>query len=531
MLNRACVLLACFLLLSIFALASDSPARTCPSLKQLALPQATITVAEPVATGVFEPPNLKPDQKVPPVFKATPAFCRVAATLAPSSDSDIKVEIWMPTAGWNGKFRGLGNGGFAGYINYPGLASAVTQGFAAASTDTGHSTEGAEWALGHPEKIIDYGFRAVHEMTVDAKTVVKSFYGDAAKKSYFASCSNGGRQALMEAQRFPDDYDGIVAGAPANTWVPLLVGGLKVVQTLDGPGYIPPAKIPAISRAVLTACDELDGVKDGVLNDPRMCRFDPSSLMCKGKESDACLTAVQVASLKQLYAGTPDSAGKLILPGMLPGAEDGDGGWKPWITGEEEGKSAGMFFVSGYFSDMVYSQKDWDFRHANIDASLKLAYDKTGNAMDSMSPDIKAFLARGGKLILYHGWNDPAIPSLSTVNYYQNLISTVGKESAEKSIRLYMVPGMQHCGGGPGATWFGQNDVGPRTDAEHDVFTALAQWVEEGKAPGTLVATRHEAGTSKAGTTRPLCAYPQFAKYKGLGDPITAASFECVLNK
>jgi Tannase and feruloyl esterase len=523
--NRACVLLACSFLLSTFSLAADAPARTCASLKQLTLPNVTITVAEPVAAGTFVPPNLKPDQKVPPLFKAAPAFCRVAATLAPSSDSDIKVEIWMPAAGWNGKFHGVGNGGFAGSINYSGLAGAVTQGYAVASTDTGHSTEGAEWALGHPEKVTDYGFRAVHEMTVDAKTVVKSFYGDAAKKSYFSSCSNGGRQALMEAQRFPDDYDGILAGAPANSWVPLLTGGLKIAQTLDGPGYIPGSKVPAVARAVLAACDEIDGVKDGVLNDPRQCHFDPSVLLCKEKDSDECLTAPQVASLKQIYAGTRDSAGKLVLPGMLPGSEDGNGGWKDWITGPEEGKSIGMGFVQGNFADFVYGQKDWDIHHASIDASLKLAYEKTGDALDSMNPDLKPFFAHGGKLILYHGWNDPAIPALSTVNYYDSVISTVGKESAEKSVRLYMVPGMQHCVGGPGATWFGQFEAGPRGDAEHDASVALVEWVEGGKAPGTIIAAKHGEDW-KVEMTRPLCPYPQVVKYKS-GDPNIAASFEC----
>jgi len=523
--NRACALLACSFLLSTLCWSADAPARTCASLRQLALPNVTITVAQPVAAGMFTPPGLKPDKKVPPFYRATPAFCRVAATLAPSADSDIKVEIWMPAAGWNGKFRGVGNGGFAGYINYRGLAASVTQGYAVASTDTGHSTEGAEWALGHPEKIIDYGFRAVHEMTVDAKTVVKSFYGDAARKSYFASCSNGGRQALMEAQRFPDDYDGILAGAPANAWVPLLTGGLKVVQTLDGPGYIPGAKVPAIGKAVLAACDELDGVKDGVLNDPRQCHFDPASLLCKGKDSDTCLTAPQVVSLKQIYAGTRDASGKVLLPGMLPGSEDGDGGWKDWITGPEEGKSIGMGFVQGYFANMVYSQKDWDFHHAKIEASLKLAYDKTGDAVDAMNPDLKPFLARGGKLILYHGWNDPAIPALSTVNYYDTVISAVGKETVEQSVRLYMVPGMQHCAGGPGATSFGQGDMGPRGDAGHDVFTSLVEWVEDGKAPGTLVAAKHGEG-GKIEMTRPLCAYPEVARYKG-ADPNVVASFEC----
>lgn len=522
--NRACWLLACCFVLSTFSLASDVPARSCASLKQVALPNVTITLAEPVTAGMFVPPNLKQDEKVPPLYKSLPAFCRVTATLAPTADSDIKVEIWMPATGWNGKFRGVGNGGFAGSISYQGLALSVMQGYATASTDTGHSTEGAEWALGHPEKIIDYGFRAVHEMTVDAKAVVKSFYGDTPKRSYFASCSNGGRQALMEAQRFPDDYDGIIAGAPANSWVPLLTGGLKVVQALDGPGYIPPAKVPAISKAVLAACDELDGVKDGVLNDPTECHFDPSSIQCKGKETDACLTAPQVSSLKQIYAGTDDASGKLILPGMLPGAEDGDGGWKDWITGEEQGKSIDLFFVSGYFSNMVYGQKDWDWKHANIEASLKLAYEKTGDALDSMSPDLKPFFGHGGKLILYHGWNDPAIPALNTVNYYNAVVSTVGNEGAEKSVRLYMVAGMQHCDGGPGATSFGQ--FGSRGDAEHNLFTALVQWVEDGKAPGTLIATRHPSGANKTEMTRPLCPYPQAVKYKS-GDPNLASSFTC----
>jgi len=526
--NRACLLLACSFLLSTLAWAADAPARTCASLKQLALPNVSITVAQPVAAGMFVPPNLKPDEKVPPLYKATPAFCRVSATLSPTPDSDIKVEIWMPVNGWNGKFRGLGNGGFAGYINYRGLASAVTQGFAAASTDTGHSTAGAEWALGHPEKIVDYGFRAVHEMTVDAKTVVKSFYGDGARHSYFASCSNGGRQALMEAQRFPEDYDGILAGAPANAWVPLLTGALKFVQTLDRAGYVPPVKIPAISKAVLAACDELDGLKDGIINDPRQCHFDPSILRCKGKESDACLTGPQVDSLKVIYSGVRDTAGKQLFPGMLPGAEDGDGGWTDWITGSEEGKSAGVFFVNGYFGNMVYGQKDWDFRHPKIDTSLKLAYEKTGDAMDAMNPDLKPFLARGGKLILYHGWNDPAISALNSVNYYNDVVLAVGKQSAEQSVRLYMVPGMQHCDGGPGATSFGQGDSRPRSDADHDIFTALVEWVEDGKAPGALVATKYGEGhPAKLEMTRPLCPYPQAVKYNGTGDPNLAASFVC----
>lgn len=527
--NRSHLLLT-FSLCTFSSLAwgADSPALNCASLRKLALPSVTITVAERVAAGVFVPPNLKPDQKVPPLYKQTPAFCRVTATLKPTADSDIKAEFWMPVAGWNGKFRGLGNGGFAGYINYSGLAAAVSEGYAAASTDTGHSTEGAEWALGHPEKFVDYGYRAIHETAVDGKAVTKAFYGDAPKQSYFASCSNGGRQALMEAQRFPADYDGIIAGAPANNWVPMLAAGLKVTQALDRNGYIPKAKIPAINNAVLAACDAQDGVKDGVLNDPRQCHFDPSVMLCNGTDSDQCLTRPQIDSLKVIYAGLRDSSGKQLFPGLLPGAEDGDYGWSLWITGSKEGKSLGASFVTGYFADMVYGNKDWDFRKANVASSLKDAYERTGDTMDAVNPDLKPFFTRGGKLILYHGWNDPAISSLNTINYFNSVAATNAEKSSDT--RLYMVPGMQHCAGGPGATSFGQRDAATRGDAEHDIFTALVQWVEDGHAPGALIATKYGEGADAESVqmTRPLCPYPQSARYKGVGDQNVAGSFECV---
>ncbi|MGC1299580.1 MAG: tannase/feruloyl esterase family alpha/beta hydrolase [Alloacidobacterium sp.] len=511
---------------------SGATAGKCADLKQLAIPNATITVTESVAAGAFSPPDLKAGEKVPHLFKTTPAFCRVLATLKPTADSDIKVEVWMPANGWNGKFRGQGNGGFAGYIAYRGLASSVTQGYAAASTDTGHSTPGAEWALGHPEKIVDYGYRAVHEMTADAKVIVKTLYGNDPKRSYFASCSNGGRQALMEAQRFPDDYDGIIAGAPANNWVPMLTGGLKFMQVLDQGGYIPPAKVPAIGKAVVAACDAQDGVTDGVLNDPRQCRFDPATMLCKGANSDACLTAPQVDTLKTIYAGAHDASGKLIFPGLLPGSEEGRNGWATWVTGSEEGKSAGTFYVSGYFANMVYGKSDWDYKIANLDDALKLAYEKTGDSMNATNPDLKPFLAHG-KLIMYHGWNDPGISPLNSINYYNNVVASVGSQTAEQSLRLYMVPGMQHCGGGPGATDFGQDEDAPRSDPDHGIFAALVQWVEEGKAPSTIIATTYKESDSAKylrphpEMTRPLCSYPQAARYSGSGDKNLAKSFAC----
>src|SRR5262249_31721300 len=278
---RICGLLALAALGTSPALAS-----TCVSLSRLQLPDTTIPSPQVVAAGAFELPSPAPN---PAVFKEAPAFCRVTAELKPAKDSDIKIEVWMPVTGWNGKYQGVGNGGFAGSITYQGLAGAVKAGYAAASTDTGHAAGGtnAAWALGHPDRITDFGYRAIHEMTVKAKAIIKAFYGDSARRSYFSSCSNGGRQALMEAQRFPEDYDGIIAGAPANYWTPLLPAGAWDTQATQGDAasYIPAAKIPTISAAVLKACDALDGVADGLINDPRACHFDPASLLCK--EGDA----------------------------------------------------------------------------------------------------------------------------------------------------------------------------------------------------------------------------------------------------
>ena len=536
--NRLSLLFPVLLIFSGLASAADSPVGSCAGFRLLKLPDVTITTAENIAAGKFTPPNLNAGEALPPIFQSAPAFCRVTATLAPTPDSDIKLEVWLPAEHWNGKFRGVGNGGFGGYINYPELAAAVSLGYAAASTDTGHSTEGGgQWALGRLEKFVDYGYRAIHEMTVNAKAIAHEFYGAAPQKSYFSSCSNGGRQALMEAQRFPDDYDGIIAGAPANRWVPMLTAGLQMLQHTEGHGYISAAKIPVISQAVLAACDSQDGLKDGILNDPRQCHFDPSTLLCKGTSSDACLTQPQVDSLKQIYAGGHDASGEPIFPGLLPGAEEGQGGWEPWITGDAPGKSLADFYVLGFFTNMVYGDKDWDFRKANIDASLKLATEKAADTMNANNADLKAFRAHGGKLILYHGWNDPAISSLNTIDYYNRVISALGNDSVQQFVRLYMVPGMQHCMGGRGATVFGQasdlqraeGDTGP----DRDIFTALVQWVESGQAPGKLIATRYREDDPAKGVqmTRPLCIYPQSAKYNGSGDPDRASSFTCSLGK
>jgi feruloyl esterase len=393
----------------------------------------------------------------------------------------------------------------------------------------------ARWALGHPEKVVDFGYRAVHEMTAAAKAAIRAFYGDGPRHSYFASCSNGGRQALMEAQRFPDDYDGIIAGAPANFWTHLLTSAVFDTQatTKDAASYIPSSKLPAIARAVNAACDAKDGVADGILGDPRQCRFDPAVLLCKEGEGPTCLTAPQVEALGKLYTGARDAAGRPIFPGFLPGAEEGPGGWSTWITGSAPGQSLISTFGNGFFSNMVYEKADWDYKTAGLDAALKAADEKTARVLNATDPDLGRFKGRGGKLILYHGWNDPAISALNTIDYYESVVRTMGSKEAGSFLRLYLAPGVQHCGGGPGADSFGQASSPRASDPQHSLLLALEQWVEGGAAPSMIVASQYGGPPASADAsaevkmTRPLCPYPQAAAYKGTGDARNAASFTC----
>src|SRR6266568_1370187 len=318
-------------------------AADCGGLKNLKLEASSITMAEAVTTGTIEIAENAP-------MHGLPAFCRVAGVLRPTSDSEIRFEVWMPEQGWNGRFLGVGNGGFAGSIGYGQFASYLKRGFAVAGSDTGHQAEGtdASWAYGHKEKVKDFGWRAVHLTAEGAKQIVQAYYGKAEEKAYFDSCSDGGREALMEAQRFPRDYDGILAGAPANAWSTMLTAGIGAMQTLAGDprAYIPDLKLPAIQKAALEACDGMDGVKDGVINDPTQCRFDPVVLLCKGKEELDCLTRPQVDTLKSLYAGAKDGQGKIIFPGFSMGDESS---WKEWVVGEDPGASLFLRFVQNDF--------------------------------------------------------------------------------------------------------------------------------------------------------------------------------------
>jgi feruloyl esterase len=502
-------------LIVLMGIATAAAAATCESVATLKLPATTIAIAQLVPGPSFSPPTGAPINDLPP-------FCRVAGSIAPSPDSDIKFEVWMPASGWNGKFHGIGNGGFAGSLSLGQMAGPLKHGYAAATTDTGHSGGNAAWALGHPEKVIDYGHRAIHEMTVKAKAIIAAFYGSAPKKSYFASCSNGGRQALMEAQRYPGDYDGIIAGAPANDFTGIAAGFLYNQQALlkDPAAYIPAAKLKAIEAAALAACDAADGLADGLIDQPDRCRFDPAVLTCKDADADHCLTAPQLAALKKIYDGPTDSKGRRLFPGFVPGAETGNGGWAPWITGLAPEKSLQFFFGTEMFRNMVAGDPAWDYKTFDVDRDAKLLHDKLAPVLNATDSNLEPFRARGGKLILFHGWCDAALTPTNTITYYQNVVAKSGVKKAGEFVRLYMLPGVQHCAGGPGPNRF----IGTWTGADTDMMLALERWVETGTAPAALIA----AGANR---TRPICPYPQVAKYKGAGSVDDAANFTCAAGR
>ncbi|MGD0670069.1 MAG: tannase/feruloyl esterase family alpha/beta hydrolase [Bryobacteraceae bacterium] len=516
-----------FLLFGLIGFSGLFAASACEELTSLSLANTTITMAVSVPAGPFVAPDGT-------TFPSLPAFCRVAGSIRPSSDSDIQFEVWMPNSDWNGRFAGADNGGFGGSINYAKMGDALSHNYAAASTDTGHRAGSlgaldASWAMGHPEKVIDFGYRAIHETAQKAQAIVTAFSGQGPSRSYFDGCSNGGRQALMEAQRFPADYDGIIAGSPASNWTHLFSSSVWANQVL-ALHYLPPSKLPAIEAAALAACDGLDGVVDGVIDDPRKCRFDPSTLLCQSTETDACLTAPQIATLQKLYAGPVNSAGTQVFPGYPVGGQTGSNGWPLWVTGATQGTGAMFYFGYFYFTDMVYGDPNWNPLAFDIDSDVAAADLASAATLNATDPDLTAFQKRGGKLILFHGWSDPAIAAASTIDYYQSVIARLGPVGRQSFIRLFLAPGMQHCEYGPGPDSFGQNGF-DRGDPQHDLEAALELWVERGVAPQRIVATRYNTDLDPSSgvlRTRPLCAYPAVARWMGYGDTNDAANFTCV---
>ena len=538
---------------------TPAAASPCTNLQSVQLRDTTITSATDNTSGVFTPPGSTPITGLPP-------FCRVTATLTPSSDSSIAIEVWLPESGWNGRFLGTGGGGFQGVITYTELAAGISAGFATTNSDLGTGSSGCNplfcgsdgnmgnplaiafgdpaaastGLFGHPERIKDFGYRAIHLMTVRGKEIGSAFYKQNAHRSYFAGCSTGGQNALMEAQRFPDDYDGILAGAAAFNRTHLHMAGLSTWQNTHAtPGrFLQPGQLTLVNQTVLKQCVGQDGgaSTDQFLTDPRDCHFDPKVLLCTGgKVPPACLAAEQVTTMQNYYAGTIDPVTRQVInPGSERGNETDDVTALGIAFAERlpEPPFDGLFYwVFG--PSFGYPTSAVNFANFDFNRDVDKVDDKLAAVLNATSTDLSDFRKHGGKLLMYHGWADPLIPSPSSINYFNALVGDEGHGGGfqqasyggggnqalartQSYARLFMVPGMHHCSGGPGPNTF-------------DALTPLVNWVEQGVAPETIVATKFVNDTPPAvQMTRPLCVFPKVAKYKGNGSTNVAANFTCI---
>lgn len=516
----------------------------CEGLKNLSLPNLTITTSVLVPEGVFTPATAPrgtgtaapargqtPERggrgeraTTPPQPIVAPAHCRVVAVLRPSSDSLINMELWLPPADkWNGKFQAVGNGGWAGWIqglgsqggSTPPMVAALRLGYAAAGNDTGHQESNGVFTLDHPEKVVDFAYRAMHEMTVQSKALIKAFYDQGPRLSYYNGCSTGGRQGLMAAQRYPEDFDAILAGAPANDHLYLHAGDMaRMVEIFKDPeGFLPRTKQDLVGNAVKNFCDALDGVKDSLITNPMACKFDPAVLLCKADSTADCLTAKQVETVKRIYAPVKNSKGELIFPGYAYGGESGYNMMRGIVAigpADDVGTNPAPGDLQlGTYRYLAHRDPNWDWKTFNIDTDPALAK-KNGGDIDAVALDMSKFKNRGGKLLMYHGWADPAIQPEHTVNYYNSVLAKMGKNQSNW-MQLFMVPGMGHCSGGAGP-----NQI--------DWMSALENWREKGQTPTSIIGKGTNAG---APMTRPLCPHPQVATYKGSGDINDAANFVC----
>ncbi|MGE0459792.1 MAG: tannase/feruloyl esterase family alpha/beta hydrolase [Vicinamibacterales bacterium] len=453
-----------------------------------------------------------------------PRHCQVEGHVA-SEGNTVTFRLGLPDT-WNDKFVFLGVGGLGG--NLPAVEPGIARGYATASTDTGHVSSDPTWASNRAKEI-DYGYRGTHVTTVASKALTASFYGKPPQYAYFNGCSNGGRQALMEVQRYPDDFDGVIGGHPA-TGTPMQVGRAVVYQQMlaSKDNYLSADAIELLSRATLAACDKADGLEDGLVSDPRACRFDPASLTCASPGATGCLTPGQVATVKQIHAGVKAPDGKTFAHGFPPGHEGGPTGWIQWISGQAPPvpQADGSLAYAGRALPSGYGLMDFNFKFLSLETddpaydwrAFNLARDlpRMKTMIDILSPldtDLAPFRASGGKLLLYHGWSDPGISALGTLDYYEQVVRAAGGQGeADRFVRAYFIPGMHHCGGGPGPNQF-------------DMLPVLEDWVERGVAPGAIVASQVVDG--RVTRTRPICPHPKVARYNGKGSPDDAASFSC----
>jgi len=486
--------------------------QSCTALQALALKDTkiTATLIEPSPQWTVENDTLTRGS-----VAVSEPFCRVQGRI----EKEIEFEVWLPAASrWNGKHLGVGNGGYAGFINYSSLAHGLKRGYATASTDTGHkgSPMDASWALGQPQRIEDYGGRAQHLTAAATKQILEAYYTRPARYSYFMGCSNGGQQGLTAAQRYPEDYDGIVSGAPGtsfpdmSTYVMLsgranggAVAGRLTQQDMEF----------AVSR-MMASCDKNDGVEDGLIERPSSCKFEFASLTCSGAEQGQCLSKAQVETLRGLFAPLRDAAGNEIYPPPAIGT------LLPVSELARRGKLGADMYRYAVFQD-----KHWDPASFVLERDLPIARERL-KSLISDDVDLTPFASRNARLILYHGWDDSGPSPYNSINYYEAVRRKVGDQKTDSFFRMFMVPGMYHCGGGPGPNNFGNAGDPPVLDAHHDVLMALEQWVERGAAPERIIASNVKAG--RVERSRPLCPYPKAARYKGTGSIDVAENFSCV---
>ena len=475
--------------------------------------------------------------QVSPHLIGLPEMCRVNALLTPVSGSRIEIELWMPKD-WNGKLLGIGSHGFGGNIERGDMGMAVRRGYAVVTSDLGHSSRTSEtqagfnvgdarFAIGNEVAIDDFAWRATHEMTVAAKALVRRFYGKVPRRSYFNGCSNGGRQALREAQQFPADYDGIIAGGAAMNWTRAFAATLSYYQAglLPSDAKITPAKLQLAQRSAIAACDRLDGAADGLIADPQRCTWRPAALICQSKNSqDSCLTMDEAAAIDKVRSPITDPRnGSVIYDGLMPG---GEASWRN-MTGFNA-------VTANFFRHMVMGDAGWT-PDARTDLYAVLARSEQpgspGTRINSTNPDLSAFRARGGKLIQYHGWSDPSFGPVDAARYYTQVVDLQpGRDKQTSTLRFYrlfMAPGMAHCYGGQGPVNFGALDhtPSPVLDANHDILEALDHWVEKGVAPERIIATEF-TGQNLVKRQMPICPYPKIAIYTG-GDIDRPESFSC----
>ena len=500
------------------------------SFADLTLDHATVDTVTAVPAGSYTPTGARSP------LTGMPAFCKINGTTSSTADSLVHYELWVPDpTTWNGKLVVTGNGGYAPDANYSDMQHALQRGYATMVGDTGHTSEDLLFAIGHPQKIVDWGTSSVHDITVAGKAVLAHLQAAAASYSLYYGCSTGGHQAYAEVQRYPNDFDGVVAGDPGNNRVALnaefMNRFLANHATNDNTTPIlTAAKVRLVTAAAIAACDALDGVSDGVIGDPRVCtsdKFNAASLACApGADPSTCLSPTELGAVQKIYAGPLNQVTHVdVYPGPVVGSESG---WSSY-WGEANSAAPGTQEPTraDFWRYWVFDNPDWNWWTFDFNRDMTYAWAKVGPMVDQVNPDISAFKAHGGKLLTYQGWADPVVNPLDTIAYYNKVLALQGSQAAQDSFfRLFMAPGMGHCSGGVGPANFGnQGGPSPTVDPAHDVLAAMDQWVVKGIAPDSIIASKVSGTTTTQ--TRPLCAYPKKAIYGGTGSTDDAANFTC----